>query len=308
MPETLDHNAALKHGIGALITRALAADDIEVALPLMEAQLIVKRRDPNFVAWVERVTTAGPLCLLHGADCRAQQNGRPCTGAPADPRPRGEHLQLVPKIKPALACCPACGHPAALHGEAGWGHCVGDSPVAGERCGCLKAGARITAEQPPGVECAHEHLEPNPLSWMGLPMCADCHRLVPAPGPGATVQNQTIATDVDTPGDRSPTVVEGQPTAHNSAYVVTDTPAYAPDQQERQPLIEVRCVLCDWSQNALLSDAHAFLQAHIAADHGDCPHAWHAVTMPNGEPVEPTCPQCGDHAHPAEFGTGTAAI
>lgn len=302
MSETLDHNAALRHGIGALITRALAADDAEVAVPLLEAQLIVKRRDPAYRAWLDQVT----------AD------------APTQPRPRGEHLQLLPKIRPALAHCPACQHPAALHGEAGWGACVGDSPVAGERCGCLKAGARITAEQPPGVDCAHEHLQPNPLSWMGLPMCADCGRLVPAPGPAATVQNSTITPGVNVECARcgqplrddncpdecdcSPTVVAGQPTAHNSAYVVPDTPAVAADQHERQPLIEVRCVLCDWSQNVLLTQADAFLQAHIAAYHDDCSHAWHTTALPGGEPVEPTCPACGERAYPAEFGTGTAAI
>lgn len=388
MSETPDHNAALKHGIGALITRALAAEDIEVAMPLMEAQLIVKRRDPVFRAWADQVTT----------------------DAPTQARPRGEHLQLLPKIDT--------------------GPLVDARPVP-------------PAVTPPAAyECAHAHLEPNPLSWLGLPMCADCGRLVPAlpdvamgptgngdrdvpelarapyahpdrpeahnvrcldaggpcsPEGQAAVQDSTIATDVNVccarcgqplrdancpdECDCSPTVVTQQPTAHNSAYGVTGHPPECygldvphllgmhPDQcgpcrsdVERPPLTLVECVLCGWSQDVLRAEAHDFLQAHLARDHsdrpqqtpeptregycqehgkvlphyrcqeserwldaledrreaerqsppiGDCPHAWHAVTMPNGEPVEETCPQCGDRAHPAHpagFQAGTAAI
>jgi hypothetical protein len=37
---------------------------------------------------------------------------------------------------------------------------------------------------------------------------------------------------------------------------------------------------------------------------GDCEHPWHSTSTPAGEPFEPTCPGCGDIAHPGEMGPG----
>lgn len=74
-----DGRYALGHAFAAIAMRAKQAED---------------HRAENDIVSRERSGAIPRLCVLHGADCRAQQNGRPCSGL-------DERAVLPQRVRPA---------------------------------------------------------------------------------------------------------------------------------------------------------------------------------------------------------------